>query len=160
MDLEELPDSRERKGAPVLCLSCEGQIDVCELFSDNSYLNAILDRQGLLVAVPVDLRTEKAESFSPQLLQGFWSKLKKKTLKIVVMSPNVTTKTLNKKISYGNGTVCPWPWQNIKSSAASTFLFLDQGQEDLVVENWTIPSEKVPLPMDTLARQETQLDFS
>ena len=28
VDLEELPDSREREGAPVLWLSCEGQIDV------------------------------------------------------------------------------------------------------------------------------------
>ena len=60
----------------MLWLSCEGEIDVWELFSDNSYLSAILDRQGLLVAAPVDLRTKKTESFSPQLLQGFWSKLK------------------------------------------------------------------------------------
>ena len=28
VDPEELPDSRERTGAPVLWLSCEGQIDV------------------------------------------------------------------------------------------------------------------------------------
>ena len=34
-------------------------------FSDNSHLDAILDRQGLLVAAPVDLGTKKAESFSP-----------------------------------------------------------------------------------------------
>ena len=39
LDLEEHPDSRERAGAPVLWLSCEGQIDVWELFSDNSYLS-------------------------------------------------------------------------------------------------------------------------
>ena len=91
-DLEKLLDSCERTGAPVLWLSCEGQIDVWELFSDNSYLCAILVRQGLLVAAPVDPRTKKAESFSSQLLQGFWSKLKKKNLKIVVMSPTVTTK--------------------------------------------------------------------
>ena len=71
MDLEELPDSRERAGAPVLWLSCEGQIDVWELFSDNSYLSAVLYRQGSLVAAPVDLRTKKAERFSPQLLQDF-----------------------------------------------------------------------------------------
>ena len=63
----------------MLWLSCEGQVDVWEQFSDNSSLSAILDRQGLLVAAPVDLRTKKAESFSPQLLQGFWSKLKKKS---------------------------------------------------------------------------------
>ena len=45
VDLEELPDSRERTGALVLWLSCEGQTDVWELFSDNSYLSAVLDRQ-------------------------------------------------------------------------------------------------------------------
>ena len=60
VDLEDLPDSRERTGAPVLWLSCEGQIDVWELFSDNSYLSAILDRQGLLVAAPVNLRAKKS----------------------------------------------------------------------------------------------------
>ena len=37
VDLEELPDSRERTGAPVLWLSCESQMDVWELFSDNSF---------------------------------------------------------------------------------------------------------------------------
>ena len=76
--MEELLDSRERAGAPVLWLSCEGQTDVWEMSLDNSYLSAILDRQELQVAAPVDLRTKKAESFSPQLLQGFWHKLKKK----------------------------------------------------------------------------------
>ena len=68
VDLDELPDSRERAGAPVLWLSCEGQIDVLEMFSDNFLLCAI---QGLQVAAPIDLRTKKAESFSPQLIQGF-----------------------------------------------------------------------------------------
>ena len=57
--LEELPDSCERAGAPVLWLSCEGQIDVWEMFSDNPYLRVILDRQGLQVAAPIDLRTKK-----------------------------------------------------------------------------------------------------
>ena len=92
VDLEELPDSRELAEAPVLWLSCEGQIDVWELFSDNSYLGAILDRQGLLVAAPIDPRTKEAESFSPQLLQSFWFQLKKKNPKIVGMSPTVTAK--------------------------------------------------------------------
>ena len=50
VDLEELLDSRERTGALVLWLSCDGQRNVLELFSDNSYLSAILDWQGLLVA--------------------------------------------------------------------------------------------------------------
>ena len=59
VDLEELPDSREGTRVPVLWLSCEGQTDVWEMFSDNSNLSASLDRQGLSVAVPVDLRTKK-----------------------------------------------------------------------------------------------------
>ena len=92
VDLEELPDSRERTGAPVLWLSWKGQINVWELLSDNSFLSAILDRQGLQVAAPVDLRNKKIEHFSPQPLQGFWSKLKEKKPKIVMMSPMVTTK--------------------------------------------------------------------
>ena len=91
MDLEELSDSRERTGAPVLWLSIESKTDVWELFSDNSYLSAILDRQRLLVATPIDLRTKKAESVSPQLLQ------KKKNPKMVVMSPTVTTKGFKQK---------------------------------------------------------------
>ena len=66
LDLEELPDSRESTGAPVLRLSCEGQTDVWKLCSDISYLSAVLDRQGLMVVAPVDPRTKRAEGFSPQ----------------------------------------------------------------------------------------------
>ena len=60
VDLEEPPNSCEQNGAPVFLLSCEDQIHVWELFSDNSYLRAILDRQELIDAAPVDLRTKKA----------------------------------------------------------------------------------------------------
>ena len=131
VDLEELPDSRERTGTPVLWLL----VDVKEMFGScsltiNSFVSAILDRQGLLVATPVDLRTKKAESVSPQLLQGFWSKLKRKNPEVVVLSPTVTTKTLSKKKSHGNSTVCAWPWQSSKSLAVSIFIkFWDQNQE-------------------------------
>ena len=52
VDLEELPDSREHTGAPVLWHSGGGQSDVWELFSDNSFLSAVFDRQGLSVASP------------------------------------------------------------------------------------------------------------
>ena len=70
VDLVELPDSRERTRAPVLWLSCERRIDVWEMFSDNSYLSAILDRQGHLVAAPIDFRTKKAESFFATVVAG------------------------------------------------------------------------------------------
>ena len=117
LDLKELPDSRKRKRAPVLWLSCEGQTDVLELFSDNSYQSAILGRQGLLVAAPVDLRIKKTESFSPQPLQVFTSKLKIKNHQIVGMFPTVTTKNSKQKRTHmatesfvlGRGTVSnPW----------------------------------------------------
>ena len=42
-------------------------------------VSAVLDRQGLQIAVAIDLRKKKAESFSPQLIQGFWQKLKEKS---------------------------------------------------------------------------------
>ena len=96
VDLEELPDSSERTGALVFWLSCERQIDVWELFSDNFYLSAILVRQGFMVAAPVDLRTKKAEHFSQQAMQG---------LGLKVFQPN----TLTERKSCGNSTVCAWP---------------------------------------------------
>ena len=81
----------------MLWLSCEGQMDVRELFSDNSYLSAVLDRQGLLVAPTMGLRTKKTEKLLTQLLQGFWSKFKKKNPKIVMVSPTVTTQNKKQK---------------------------------------------------------------
>ena len=68
-----------------------------ELFCDNSYLSAILDRQGLQVAAPVNLRNRKIEHFSQLLSQGFWSTLKIKNPKIVVMSPTATTQNSEQK---------------------------------------------------------------
>ena len=89
VDLEESPDSCKRTRSAVLWLSCEGQIDVWELFSDRSWLIAILDRQGHTVAAPVEFRTKKAEGFSQQAVQGFGSKFKMKNPNIVVVSTTV-----------------------------------------------------------------------
>ena len=129
VDLEELPDSRERTGAPVLWLSCERQMDVWELFSDKSYLSAILDRQGLWVAAPVDLRTKKTESFSPQLLHGFWSKLKKKSQDCRDVPDGYHQKPDAKNKLYGKSAVCACPYQNIKFLVVNISLFWDQYQE-------------------------------
>ena len=121
-----------------------------------------LDRQGLPVAAPVDLRTKKRESFSPQLLQGFWSKLKKKNPKTVVMYPTVTTK--NSKQKRGSlATVLSLLGRSRipKSLVVNIFSRWDQNQERF--GGWkkgTIPSEKVSLPMDSPAWKETQVDFS
>ena len=114
----------------MLWLSFEGQKDVWELFSDNSYLSAILDRQGLPVAAPVDLRTKKTESFSPQLLQGFWSKLKKKNPKTVVTYPTVTAKNSKQKTGY-MATVLSMPGRSRipKSLVVNISLFWAQNQK-------------------------------
>ena len=72
VDLEELPDSREHTGALVLWLSSKGRPDVWELFSDNSNLNAILDRQGPPVAVPVDRK--KFRKLFTATVPGLWVK--------------------------------------------------------------------------------------
>ena len=97
VDLEEVPDSREQTGAHLCCgFLANVKLMFGKLFSGNSHLSAILDRRGLSVTVPVDLGTKNSESFSPQLLQGFWSKLKN-NLKIVVMFPTVTTKNPKQK---------------------------------------------------------------
>ena len=157
--LEELPDSRERKGAPALWLSYECQI-VWNLFSDNSYQNAMLDRQGLLVAAPVDLSTKNVESFSPQLLQGFWSKLEKKNPKIVIMSQTVTTKRSKQKEVM---------WQQNRSCLAVAESQILGGKYVLALapESGTIwwlkkvqYVQKISLPMDTPAWKETQVEFS
>ena len=97
VDLEEPPDSYVRTGALVLWLSCEGQTDVWELFTDNSLLSAIRHRQGLFVAAPIHLRTKKADSFSTQALEGFWSRIKIENPNIVVMSPTVFSKYTNEE---------------------------------------------------------------
>ena len=74
-------------------LSCEGQIDVWELFYDNSYLSAVFDRQGLLVAAKIDLGKKKARH-SCHKASGTSSR---KNPKIVVMSPIVETQSFKKK---------------------------------------------------------------
>ena len=108
----------------LLCTSNRSLGAVLRLF-----LGAILDRQGLLVAAPIDLRTKKAESFSPQLLQGFWFKRKRKNPKIVGMSPTVTAKNSKQKEVI---------WQKYRLSLAVVehqilggkhFRFGDQSQE-------------------------------
>ena len=70
-------------------------MDVWRLFSNNSYLSAILDRQGLMVAAPPDLTIKRAEGFSPQAQQSFGSKIKLKNPKIGVMCPTVFTECTN-----------------------------------------------------------------
>ena len=59
VDLEELPDSRERTRAPVPMALLQRQADVWEMFSNSSSLSAILDQQGLQVAAPIDPRTRR-----------------------------------------------------------------------------------------------------
>ena len=131
------------------------QIDVWELLSDNYYLSASLHRQGLLVAAPLDLRTKKAGHFSPQLLQGFWSKLKEKKPKIVVMSSMVTTiSSKQKEVMWQQHHLCLAVAQHQILGGTNPYTGT-RNRKDFVVEKRTLPSAKVPPPMDSPAWQET-----
>ena len=94
-----------------LCCGC--LVEVTQILGSRSLIILIwvlpfLDRQGLVVAAPVDLRTQNSESFSPQLLLGFWAKLKENNLQIVVMSPTITSRNSIQKKQYGNNIICSW----------------------------------------------------
>ena len=94
----------------MLWLSCEGQADVWEMFSDSSYLSAILDRQGLLGAAPIDQRTKRADNFSPQLLQSLWCAHEKESQDRCDL-PDCCYEELQATRSYfGNNTSRAWPW--------------------------------------------------
>ena len=122
VDLEQLPDSRERAGALVLWLSCEGQTDVW----------AVLDGQGLQVAAPIDLRTKKAERFSPQLIQGFWQKLKETESQDCCDVPDCLRRKTFKKDEMVMATV-PFVYgrgSNVQILGGKHFLFFrDHNQE-------------------------------
>ena len=105
--------------------------DVWELFSDNSNLTAILDR--LSVAAPVDLRTQNTESLSPQLLHGFWSKLKEKNPKIVVTYPTVTSKdSTQKEVIWQQCHLC-FAKAEYQIRGGKQFFFWTRVRQDLVV---------------------------
>ena len=89
----------------MLWLSSEGQVDVWEMFSDNSHLSAILDRQGLQVAALIDLRTNKAAHFSPLVIQGFWQKLKRKNPKWIFHNLGNLLRPLELKAGSREGVV-------------------------------------------------------
>ena len=141
----------------MLLLSCDGQTDVWELFSENSYLRAVLDRQGLMVAAPADLRIRKADSFSLQILQGFWPRIKRKNPKNISDVTNCMQE-IHKSERSDMATVPT-------VLAKAEYQILDgkhvlQVRKDFVVEGDTIPSEEVSLPMDSLAMKATQVDSS
>ena len=56
-----------------------------------------LDRQGLLVAAPVNLRTKKNRKLLTIAIAGLLSNLKEKNPKIVVIAPTVTTQNSQQK---------------------------------------------------------------
>ena len=159
-DLEESPDSCERTGALVFSLSCEDQTDVWELFSDNFYLSAILDRQGLMVATQVDLRIKKADSFSLQLLQGFWSRIKRKNPKNISDVTNCIQQIHSSERSDMATVPTVLAQGRISNSRWQTFPYSrTQVRKYLVVEEVQSNSEEVSLPMDSLARKATQVEF-
>ena len=113
------------------------------MFSDNSYLSAILVDKDFWFAAPIDLRTKKAEHFTPQLLQGFWYKLKKKNPKIVLMSPTVTMKRFKQKeVVWQQYHLCLAVAEQHILDGLTLSYFGTRARKDLVVETGAIPSEK------------------
>ena len=146
VELKEPPGSCERTGALVLRLSCEGQTDVWELFSDNFFfLSAVLDRQVLMVAAPVDLIIKRAESFSPQALQGFWSRIQNKEHPKLEWGPQLSSlknSYQKKDVILATVTNCAWPQQNIELPVATIPHSRTQVRQGLVTEEGTVASEK------------------
>ena len=132
----------------MLWLSCEGQIDVWEMISGNSYLSAILDRQGLQVAAPIDLGTKKAESFSPQLLQGVWHKLNKNNPKIVVMSLTFETKSFKKKVVWQQYHLCMDVAEQQILGRKQLLVWRPESGKIWWLKEVQHFQKKVPLPMD------------
>ena len=161
VDLDELPDSGERTGAPVLWLSCEGQTDVWELFSDDSFFECHPWSTRTYGCSPN--RSENKESW--MLLTTGIARLlvkdqKKESQDSCDVPDGFLPHTPTRKKPYDNSTVCVWPQQNINSSVVETFpYFRTRIRKDLVVEECTL-SEEVPLPMCPHAWQENPSGFS
>ena len=154
LDLEEQLRVSEQEH---LCCGylVKGRTEFWDLFADNSYLSAILDRHGLLVTAPINLRKKKAESFSPQALQGFRSEITRKSLKIVGMSPTALTKYINKK----QYRLCFAIAEN-RILGGKNFPYFSSGIKKI----WWLKKvqylQKISLPIDPPAWQETHVDFS
>ena len=100
------------------------------------FWGAILDRQGLQVAAPADLRNKKIEHFSLLLLQGFLVKAQDQESQDCCDVPDCYyPKFYTKESRVANNTVCAWEWQSIKSSAENIYLILGpESGKYLVVE--------------------------
>ena len=154
VDLEELRDSSERTGALFVWLSCEGQADVWEMCSGNSHLSAILDRQGLLVAAPVDLRRKQADKFYTRANAGLLVQAKETESQDRCDVSDCCNEELQ-----ATSTISAWPWQNTNPWRRTLPDFGTRNRKDLVVEEGTISAERVPLPMDLPAWRKTQSGF-
>ena len=106
-----------------------------------------------------DLRTKKAESFSPQLLQGFWFKAQEKD-KIVVMSPTVFTQNSKQKevIWLQYGLCLPVAVYQILGGKHFFILGPESGKI-FWLKKVQYLQKKVPLLMDPPSWQETEVDF-
>ena len=142
VDLEELPDSREHTGAPVLWLSNGGQTDVWELFTDTSYLSAILDRQGFSMTAPIDLRIENTRKLLVTVMIRFLVKAQRKESQDRCDVANYHFQKLQPKGSH---------MATVPSVFGRCRISNPGGQKG------TISSEKISLPMDFFCVENTQV---
>ena len=126
-----------------------------------TYLSATHDRQGPLVAAPLDLRTKKAESFLATAVAELSVHTQEKESQDRCDVTNCYYEKLQAERS-GTATV-PFVFRRGRASnpwRKTLSYFWTRVRKYLVVEKGTIPPEKVPLPMDPPAWQETQVNFS
>ena len=81
----------------MLWLSCRDQIDVWKLFSDIFFLVLSLIDKDSWLQHQLTLEQRKLRASHHSCCRAFWSKLKKKNPKIVVMSPTATAKNSKQK---------------------------------------------------------------
>ena len=114
VDLEELPDSRERTGAPVRTVLLTTLI--CVLF----LIDKDLQWQSQLT---VKIKIQKA--FHRSHSRAFGQSSKIRSPRSLWCPRRLLPKTPSRRKSFGNSAVCAWPKQNIKSVALDSLAWKD-----------------------------------
>ena len=111
------------------------------------------------MAVPGERKNKNSESLSPQLFQSFWSKLKDKIPKIVLVPTTVTTKNSKQKEVI---------WQQYRLCLATAEYQICGGKHVLILapdsgKIWWLKKvqyfQKKSLSLDSLAWRNAQVDL-
>ena len=118
-------------------------------------LSAILDRQGLQVTAPVDLRTKKAGNFTPLLLQGLFVQAEEKSQDRCDVSDCCYEEHKQQEVIWQQYHLCLAVAGRQIFGGKHFLILVTRNRKNLVVEEGTIPPEKSTAAMDLPARQVT-----